>query len=91
MLCVQFKRTSWNTHTHIRLSHVQHSPVQRQLLQLVEVAGNVLERGVRDARTPGQIEGAQLLQVLGDQLDTVVGHLAAAGQRQHGEVGQRMN
>ena len=56
---------------------------------MAEIAGDILQGGVRDAGTPGQVQGAQLGQVLGDQLDAVVCDLTAAGQRQHRQVGQR--
>ena len=64
------------------------SPVQCELLQVVEITRDVLQRGVRHARTPRDVERAQLAQVLGDELDAVVGDLRAAGQGENGEVGQ---
>ena len=56
------------------------------MLQVVEVAGDVLERGVRHPRAPRDVEGAQLPEVLGDQLDAVVSDLRTAGQGEDGQV-----
>ena len=67
------------------------SPVQGELLEVREVAGDVLQGGVRDPRAPAQVEADQLPQVLRDQLDAVIRHLAAAGQRQDRQVWQRVN
>ncbi len=38
--------------------------------------------------TPRYVERPQLPQVLSDELDAVIRHLGAPGQRQHGQVGQ---
>ena len=57
-----------------------HSPVQHELLQLVQVAGDVLQRHVGDAGAPVQVQAAELAQVLGHQLHAVVRDLGAAGQ-----------
>ena len=70
---------------------VQIEPVKRQLLQVVEVASDVLERRVGDSRAPGDVQRPKLPQVLGDQLDAVVRDLGTAGQRQHCQVRQRVN
>lgn len=59
------------------------SPVQCELLEVVEVAGDVLERVVGDARAPAEVEAAQARQVLGQQLHALVRHLAAPAQREH--------
>ena len=66
-------------------------PVQGELLEVGEVAGDVLEGGVGDPRAPAQVEADELPQVLRDQLDAVICHLAAAGQRQDRQVWQRVN
>ena len=51
-----------------------------------QVAGDVLQGGVSDPRTPGEIQADQLPQVLGDQLDAVISDLAAARQGQNGQI-----
>ena len=56
-----------------------------------QVAGDVLQGGVSDPRTPGEIQAYQLPQVLGDQLDAVISDLAAARQGQNGQIWQRVN
>lgn len=53
---------------------------------MVEITGNVFEGRVRDPRTPAEIEGPQLPQVLGDELDAVVGDLRAAREGQHCQI-----
>ena len=58
---------------------------------MVQVAGDVLEGRVGDPRAPADVEGAQLAQVLRDQLDPVVRDLGAARQRQNRQVGQRVH
>ena len=81
--------------------HRAAAPVQRELLQVGEVAGDVLQGGVRDPRAPGHVQAHlvqvsvggeeathQLPQVLRDQLDAVVGDLGAAGEGEDGEVWQ---
>ena len=67
------------------------SPVQGELLEVREVAGDVLQGGVRDPRAPAQVEADQLPQVLSNQLDTVVRDLAAAGERENGQIWQGVN
>ena len=67
------------------------SPVQGELLEVREVAGDVLQGGVRDPRAPAQVEADQLPQVLRHQLDAVIRDLAAAGEGEDSEVWQRMN
>ena len=56
-----------------------------------EITSNVLESSVRDPGTPGEVEVDQFPQVLRYQLDPVIIHLAAAGQRQNGQVWKRVN
>ena len=58
---------------------------------MCEVAGNVLQGRVRDPRAPAQVEADQLPEVLRYQLDAVIRDLAAAGEREDGQVGQRVN
>ena len=66
-------------------------PVKRKFLEVVEVAGDVLEGSVGDSRTPGDVQRSKLPEVFSDQLDAVVGDLGAARQRQHRQVRQRVN
>ena len=73
---------------HLSTHPPTHPPVQHELLQLTQVAGDVLQRGVRDTGTPRDVQHAQAPQVLGQQLHAVVRHLATAGQPQHRQVGQ---
>ena len=56
-----------------------------------QVAGDVLQGSVRDPGTPGEVQTDQLPQVLSDQLDTVVSDLAAAGERENGQIWQRVD
>lgn len=57
----------------------------------MQVAGNVFECHVSDARTPAQIQATQLAQILSHQLNTVVRDLGAAGQAESGQVGQTVH
>lgn len=59
--------------------HVDAS-IQREFLQLVEVAGDVLERRVSDPRTPREVERAEFAQILGDEFHSVVCDFAAPAQ-----------
>ena len=67
------------------------SPVQGELLEVGEVAGDVLQGRVCDPRAPAEVEADQLPQVLRHQLDAVIRDLAAAGEREDRQVGQRVN
>ena len=67
------------------------SPVQCELLQVVEITRDVLQRRVCHPRTPRDVERAQFAQVLGDELDAVVGDLRAAGEGKNGEIGQSVH
>ena len=58
---------------------------------MCEVAGDVLQGRVRDPRAPAQVEADQLPEVLRYQLDAVIRDLTAAGEREDGQVGQRVN
>ena len=77
------------------LSHlkIKNNPslVQGELLEVREVAGDVLQGRVRDPRAPAQVQADQLPQILRYQLDAVIRDLAAAGEREDGQVGQRVN
>jgi len=75
------------------LSMARHSPVpvEHQLLQLVQVAGNVLQGHVGDARAPGEVEAAQLPQVLSHQLHAIICHLGAAREAEDTQVGQAVD
>ena len=56
-----------------------------------QITGDVLQGGVSDPGAPGQVEADQLPQILRDQLDTVVSDLTAAGERENGQIWQRVN
>ena len=56
-----------------------------------EVAGDVLEGGVGDPRAPAQVQADQLPEVLRYQLDAVIRDLAAAGERENGQIWQRVD
>ena len=57
----------------------------------MQVTGDVLQGHVGDAGAPGQVQAAQLPQVLGHQLHAVVGDLGAAGEAEGGQVGQAVH
>ena len=81
------------------------APVEGELLQVGEVAGDVLQGGVRYPRAPGHVqahladqvkvkvvsETHQLPEILCDQLDAVVCDLGAAREGEDGEVRQRVH
>lgn len=67
------------------------SPVQGELLEVGQVAGDVLQGRVRDPRAPAEVEADQLPQVLRYELDAVIRDLAAAGEGEDRQVGQRVN
>lgn len=69
----------------------EHSPVQHQFFQLVQVAGDVLQSHVRDPRAPRQVQAAELAQVLSDQLNTIIGDLGAARETERSQVWQAMD
>ena len=56
-----------------------------------EVAGDVLQGGVSDPRTPGEVQAHQLPEVLRDQFDTVISDLTAAGEGENSEVWERVH
>ena len=67
------------------------SPVQCELLQVVEITSDILQRRVRHPRTPRDVERTQLSQILGYQLYSIVGDLRAAGEGKNGEIGQSVH
>ena len=69
----------------------RHEPIKRELLEVVEVASDVLESRVGDPGTARDVQRPKLPKVFCDQLDPIVGDLRAAGQRQHRQVWQRVN
>jgi hypothetical protein len=62
-------------------------PIESEFLEMVEITGNVFQGRIRDPWTPGDVQGAELAQVLSYEFDTVIRNLGAAGQRQDGQVG----
>ena len=70
---------------------LNHIPVKRQLLEVGEITGDVLEGSVSDPGAPGEVQTDQLPEVLRDQLDTIISDLAAPGQGEDGQIWQGMN
>lgn len=57
----------------------------------MQVTGNVLQGHVCDPRAPGQIQAAELTQVLSNQLYTIVSYLGAAGEAEGSQVGEAVH
>ena len=70
---------------------IQVIPVQSELLQVGEVTGDVLQGRVSDPRAPAEVQADQLPEVLRNQLNAIIRDLAAAREREDGQVGQRVN
>ena len=56
-----------------------------------EVTGDVLQGRVSDPRAPAEVQTDQLPEVLRYQLNAIIRDLAAAREREDGQVGQRVN
>lgn len=57
----------------------------------MQVTGNVLQGHVSDPRAPGQVQAAELTQVLSYQLHTIVCDLGAAGEAKGSQVGEAVH
>lgn len=57
----------------------------------MQVTGDVLQGHIGDPRAPGQVEAAELTQVLSNQLHTIIRDLGAAREAQGGQVGEAVH
>lgn len=57
----------------------------------MQVTGNVLQGHVSDPRTPGQVQTAELTQVLSDQFHAVVSDLGAAREAEGSQIGKAVH
>lgn len=57
----------------------------------MQVTGNVLQGHVSDPRAPGQVQTAELTQVLSNQLHTIISDLGAAREAEGSQVGKAVH
>lgn len=68
-----------------------HVPIQHQFFQLMQITGDVFQSHVCDPRAPGQVQAAQLPEVLSHQLHAIIGDLGAARETEGGQVGEAVD
>ncbi len=57
----------------------------------MQITGDVFQGHVSDPRAPGQVQAAELTQVLSNQLHTIVSNLGATGEAEGSQVGKAVH